>query len=104
MARSQHRQVGVRIMSELFNHDALVKERAGMLPEDAEVHYLLSEMIEPLAGGVILGGRVEEADGLTPFPVLRVMLKGKVYQVIVSMDDEGNGGGRLMIDEEVSNG
>jgi hypothetical protein len=91
-------------MNGLVDHDALVAERKGMLREDAEVHYLLSEMIEPLIGGVIIGGRVDESDGLTPFPVLRVMLKGKVYQVIVSMDDEGNGGGRLMIDEEVSNG
>ena len=46
---------------------------------------------------------MEEADGLVPFPVLRVMVKGKVYSVIVSQDDEMNGGGRLMIeDEEVS--
>lgn len=91
-------------MNGLVDHDALVKERAKMLPEDREFHYISSEMVEPLIGGVIIGGRVEEADGLTPFPVLRVMLKGKVYQVIVSMDDEGNGGGRLFIDEEVSNG
>jgi len=32
------------------------------------------------------------------------MIKGKVYQVIVSADDELNDGGRLLIDEEVSNG
>jgi len=49
---------------------------------------------------VILGGRVEEADGLVPFPVLRVMVKGQVYSVIVSMDDEQNGGGRLIIEKE----
>jgi hypothetical protein len=91
-------------MNGLVDHDALVKERAKLLPEDREFHYISSEMLEPLIGGVIIGGRVDESDGLTPFPVLRVMLKGKVYQVIVSMDDEGNGGGRLMIDEEVSNG
>jgi hypothetical protein len=57
-------------------------------------------MVEPLVVGVILGGRVEEADGLTPFPVLRVMVKGQVYSVIVSQDDEMNGGGRLMIEKE----
>ena len=89
-------------MNGLVDHDALVKERATLLPEDREFHYISSEMLEPLVGGVIIGGRVEEADGLTPFPVLRVMLKGKVYSVVVSMDDEQNGGGRLMIDEEVS--
>jgi hypothetical protein len=92
-------------MNGLVDHDALVKERAKMLPEDAEFHYISSEMVEPLIGGIIIGGRVEEADGLTPFPVLRVMLKGAVYSVIVSMDDEQNGGGRLMIEkEEVSRG
>lgn len=92
-------------MNGLVDHDALVKERAKLLPEDREFHYISSEMIEPLIGGVILGGRVEEADGLVPFPVLRVMVKGQVYSVIVSQDDEMNGGGRLMIEkEEVSNG
>lgn len=92
-------------MNGLVDHDALVKERAKLLPEDREFHYISSEMLEPLIGGVIIGGRVEEADGLTPFPVLRVMLKDSVYSVIVSMDDEQNGGGRLMIEkEEVSRG
>jgi hypothetical protein len=90
-------------MNGLVDHDALFKERAKLLPEDREFHYISSEMVEPLIGGVIIGGRVEEADGLTPFPVLRVKVRGKVYSVIVSQDDEMNGGGRLMIeDEEVS--
>lgn len=83
-------------MNGLVDHDALVKERKGMLPEDAEVHYLLSEMIEPLAGGVILGGYVDTDSGIN-IPVLRVIVKGKVYQVIVAADDEINDGGRLMI-------
>ncbi len=87
-------------MNGLVDHDALVKERAKLLPEDREFHYISSEMIEPLIGGVILGGRVEEADGLVPFPVLRVMVKGAVYSVVVSMDDEQNGGGRLIIEKE----
>lgn len=87
-------------MNGLVDHDALVKERAKLLPEDREFHYISSEMLEPLIGGVILGGRVEEADGLVPFPVLRVMVKGKIYSVIVSMDDEQNGGGRLIIEKE----
>jgi hypothetical protein len=87
-------------MNGLVDHDALVKERAKLLPEDREFHYISSEMLEPLIGGVILGGRVEEADGLVPFPVRRVMVKGKIYSVIVSMDDEQNGGGRLIIEKE----
>ena len=81
----------------LVDVDTLVKERAGLLPEDREFHYLMSEMIEPLIGGTIVGGFVD-----SDFPVLRVMVKGKVYQVVVSMDDEMNGGGRLMIDEEIA--
>lgn len=82
----------------IVDHDALVKERAGLLPEDREFHYIMSEMIEPLRGGVILGGFVHEGDEFPPFPVLSVMVKGKVYNVIVSMDDEMNGGGRLIIE------
>jgi hypothetical protein len=27
------------------NHDALVKEREKLLPEDREVHYIISEML-----------------------------------------------------------
>ena len=65
-------------MNGLVDHDALVKERATLLPGDREFHYISSEMVEPLIGGVIIGGRVEEMDGLTPFPVLRVMVKGAV--------------------------
>lgn len=83
-------------MNGLVDHDALVNERKGMLREDAEVHYLLSEMIEPLTGGVILGGYVDTDSGIN-IPVLRVMIKGKVYQVAVTADDEINDGGRLMI-------
>lgn len=84
----------------IVDTDALVKERAKLLPEDREFHYLMSEMIEPLTGGVILGGFVHEGDDyFPPFPVLRVMVKGKVYNVVISADDEMNGGGRLIIEE-----
>ena len=84
----------------IVDTDALVKERAGLLPEDREFHYIMSEMIEPLRGGVILGGFVHEGDEFfPPFPVLRVMAKGKVYNVIISADDEMNGGGRLVIEQ-----
>lgn len=83
----------------IVNHDALVKEREKLLAEDREFHYIMSEMIEPLTGGVILGGFVHEGDEFfPPFPVLRVMAKGKVYKVIISADDEMNGGGRLIIE------
>jgi len=87
----------------LFDHDKLVAERKGMTFEESQRHYLKTEMIDPLKGGVILGGFVDTGAGIN-IPVLRVMIRGKVYQVIVSMDDELNDGGRLLIDEEVSNG
>lgn len=83
-----------------INHDALVKERQGLLPEDREAHYIISEMIEPLIGGRIVGGRIDEdeyGDSL-PFPVLFVEdIHGDKLEVIVSMDDEMNGGGRLIL-------
>lgn len=84
----------------IVNHDALLAERKGMTLDQAEAHYIQTEMIDPLRGGVILGGYVGEYDGMDPFPVLRVMVQGKVYEVIVSQDDEQNGGGRLMIEPE----
>ncbi len=86
-------------MSKLFDHDALIAERERLLPEDRDFHYLMSEMVEPLFGGFVVGGFVHEEDD-RKFPVLRVAVKGKVYQVIVSMDDEMNDGGRLIIQAE----
>jgi len=80
----------------LINTDALVAERKGMSSERAEIHYLQTEMIDPLVGGAIIGGYVDTASGIN-IPVLRVMIRGKVYQVIVAADDELNDGGRLMI-------
>lgn len=83
----------------IVNHDALLAERKGMSFEESERHYIKTEMIDPLTGGVILGGYVDTASGIN-IPVLRVMVKGKVYQVIVAADDEVNDGGRLMAYEE----
>ena len=80
------------------DHDALVKEREKLLPEDREVHYIISEMLEPLRGARIIGGRVEEGDDyFPPFPVLIIEdIHGDKFEVIVSADDEMNGGGRLL--------
>jgi len=83
----------------IVNRDQLVKERAKLLPEDQEYHYIMSEMIEPLIGGTILGGFVMEQDDVQ-FPVLSVMVGGKKYQVCVSRDDEMNDGGRLIINDD----
>ena len=68
--------------------------------ETTESDWIEDTMIAPLIGGMIVGGRIEEADGLTPFPVLIVKVKGKTYKVTVSMDDEQNGGGRLLVEQE----
>jgi len=87
----------------LFDRDKLVAERSGMPYEESVVHYLKTEMIDPLKGGIIVGGFVDTGAGIN-IPVLRVLKNGKVYQVIVSADDELNDGGRLLIDEEVQNG
>jgi hypothetical protein len=83
----------------LYDHDALLAQRKGMTLEQAEAHYIQTEMIEPLIGGEIIGGFVHEADDFPPFPVLQVKIKGKVYKMIISMDDEMNGGGRILCDD-----
>ena len=78
----------------------LLDERRGLLPEDRDFHYLMSEMVEPLIGAVITGG-VVIGDGSSEephVPVLFVMQGGKKYSVIISSDDEMNDGGRIMID------
>jgi hypothetical protein len=83
----------------LYDHDALLAQRKGMTLEQAEAHYIQTEMIEPLIGGEIIGGFVHESDDSVPFPVLQVKIKGKVYKMIISMDDEMNGGGRILCDD-----
>lgn len=83
----------------IVDTDALIKERAELLAEDREKHYIMSEMIEPLVGGTIIGGFVHGDDSFPPFPVLSLMVKGKVYNVIISADDEMNGGGRIIIEQ-----
>jgi hypothetical protein len=75
-------------------------ERRGLLPEDRDFHYLMSEMIEPLIGACITGG-VVIGDGspdepLTP--VLFVLQGGKAFSLIISSDDECNDGGRILIE------
>jgi hypothetical protein len=83
----------------LYDHDALLAQRKGMTLEQAEAHYIQTEMIEPLIGGEIIGGFVHESEYSAPFPVLQVKIKGKVYKMIISMDDEMNGGGRILCDD-----
>jgi hypothetical protein len=78
----------------------LIAERRGLLSEDQDFHYLMSEMVEPLVGAVITGG-VVIGDGSSEeplVPVLFVMQGGKKYSVIISSDDEINDGGRILFE------
>lgn len=88
----------------LPDHDALVKEREKMSWDESQVHYIQTEMLDPLMGGMVIGSGVEEIGG-AHYPRLSVRsIHGKVFSVIISSDDEMNDGGRLIIEEEVSNG
>ena len=77
----------------------LITERRGLLSEDQDFHYLMSEMVEPLVGAVITGG-VVIGDGVDDplIPVLFVEQGGKKYSVIISSDDEINDGGRILFE------
>jgi hypothetical protein len=84
----------------LPDHDALVKERQGMTREQSEQHYIRTEMLDPLMGGLIIGAGVDSVDGCL-FPRLAVRSPhGEVFSVIISADDEMNDGGRIMIEVE----
>ena len=78
----------------------LLAERLGLLPEDRDFHYLMSEMVEPLIGATIKGGVVigngSPEEPLTP--VLFVEQNGKAFSLIISSDDECNDGGRILIE------
>ena len=71
---------------------------------EMEEKYILEDMIEPLMGLVVVGGSVDstDLDGRplfeTPFPILHLkdLETGKITKVLVSQDDECNGGGRLI--------
>jgi hypothetical protein len=78
----------------------LIDERRGLLPEDRDFHYLMSEMVEPLIGSVITGGVVigNGSPEEPHVPVLFVMQNGRKYSVIISSDDEINDGGRILIE------
>ena len=78
----------------------LLNERRGLLSEDRDFHYLMSEMVEPLIGAVITGG-VVLGDGSPEeplIPVLFVEQGGKKFSVIISSDDEVNDGGRILFE------
>jgi hypothetical protein len=64
-----------------------------------DAHYLFTEMVSPLYGAVIIGGKVI-GDGIEEplMPVLFVEQGGKKYALIISSDDEMNDGGRIMIE------
>jgi hypothetical protein len=93
---------GKQMIEQLFadqKSGKLINERRGLLSEDQDFHYLMSEMVEPLIGAVIIGG-VVLGDGVEDplIPVLFVEQGGKKYSVIISSDDEINDGGRLLFE------
>jgi ribulose-5-phosphate 4-epimerase/fuculose-1-phosphate aldolase len=92
--------MGVKEFQQKIKSGELLNERQKLLPEDREFHYLMSEMVEPLIGATIKGGAVI-GDGSPEFPhmpVLFIEQNGERYSVVISSDDEGNDGGRIMIE------
>lgn len=78
----------------------LLAERRALPYAEHDVHYLTTEMIEPLIGAVITGGVVigNGSSEEPHFPVLFVEQGGKKFSVVIQSDDEGNDGGRLIFE------
>ena len=93
-------------MSEINMFEKLAEDDAKFRKayHDIEEKYILEDMIKPLMGMVIVGGSVDSTDlegnplFTTPFPILHLKNPetGKIIHVLVSEDDECNGGGRLI--------
>ena len=93
-------------MSEISVFEKLAAEDASRKADHLEIEekYILEDMIKPLMGLVVVGGSVDstDLDGRplfeTPFPILHLkdLETGKITKVLVSQDDECNGGGRLI--------
>ena len=79
----------------------MVAERSDLPTwELKQAHYLFTEMIKPLYGAVIIGGKVI-GDGSPEeplIPVLFVEQGGKKYSLLITADDEINDGGRIFIE------
>ena len=58
--------------------------------------------VEPLIGFRIIGVDVEDCEHGDPFTVLKVKRGDEKYNLVVSQDPEGNGGGFLFIESSKS--
>jgi hypothetical protein len=61
------------------------------------------EHVEPLIGFKIIGVDVDDCEHGNPFTVLKVQRGDEKYNLVVSQDPEGNGGGFLFIEGEKEN-
>ena len=58
--------------------------------------------VEPLIGFRIIGVDVEDCEHGDPFTILKVQRGDEKYNLVVSQDPEGNGGGFLFIESNKS--
>ena len=58
--------------------------------------------VEPLIGFRIIGVDVEDCEHGDPFTILKVQRGDEKYNLVVSQDPEGNGGGFLFIESSKS--
>ncbi len=58
--------------------------------------------VEPLIGFRIIGIDVEDCEHGDPFTILKVQRGEEKYNLVVSQDPEGNGGGFLFIESSKS--
>lgn len=61
------------------------------------------EHVEPLIGFRIVGVDVDDCEHGDPFTILKIQRGDKKYNLVVSQDPEGNGGGFLFIEGEKEN-
>ena len=61
------------------------------------------EHVEPLIGYRIVGVDVDDCENGDPFTILKVQRGDEKYNLVVSKDPEGNGGGFLFIEGEKEN-
>jgi len=61
------------------------------------------EHVEPLIGFKIIGVDVDDCEHGNPFTILKIQRGDEKYNLVVSQDPEGNGGGFLFIEGEKEN-
>ena len=60
----------------------------------------MNEYYSQLVGAKIIGFRFDDDDyALQPYPVFTLRLNGQTFEMTLSMDEEGNGGGFAFLKE-----